>query len=250
MARLFEDSNSSGLTRRSFITGLGTVAFAGAAAAFLSACGANTSASSSSAASSSSSTASASSASSSSASASAAASTSSSASAAGSAKVGNKVLVAYYSAQGHTEKAAQALASALDADTFEIVPADPYTDDDLDYNDEDSRVVQEYEAKSDKKRDIALEQNAPDNFADYDTVLVGYPIWWSDAAWPIWRFASENDFKGKTVIPFCTSYSSPIGDSGDNLAERAGSGDWQEGHRFDQEFEDSDVTSWADSLKA
>lgn len=251
MARFFEDTNAGGLTRRSFLVGLGAVALAGASAAFLSACGVSPSASSSTGSAagsvSDSGSTSASTGAGSSSSASAAAAASSSMSSKGGAKVGDKVLVAYFSAQGHTEKVAKELVRDLGADIFVITPADKYTTKDLDYNSEKSRVVQEYENKD--KRDTKLAQTTPDNWGDYDTVLLGYPIWWSDSAWAMWRFASDNDFSGKTVIPFCTSYSSDLGDSGDKLAKRAGTGKWVEGRRFDQDVDTDEVRQWADSLK-
>lgn len=159
---------------------------------------------------------------------------------------GGSVLVAYYSAQGHTERVAQAAADALGADLFAITPSEPYSDDDLDYNDPDSRVSREHEDES--LRSVELAQVTPDGWDGYDTVLLGYPIWWGIAAWPTDGFASGNDFAGKTVIPFCTSGSSPIGESGSNLAELAGTGDWQEGQRFSSGATDDEVSSWAQGL--
>lgn len=178
------------------------------------------------------------------------ASTSSDTAADGSPKatVSGSVLVAYYSAQGHTEKVAQTLAGELGADLFAITPANIYSDDDLDYSDASSRVSREHEDED--LRDLTLARDAPGGWANYDTVLVGYPIWWGDAAWAMWNFASNNDFSGKTVIPFCTSISSGIGSSGSTLRDLAnGTGDWQEGQRFRQDAEESDVTSWADGLR-
>ena len=156
------------------------------------------------------------------------------------------VLVAFYSAQGHTGRVAQAAADALGADLFAITPAEPYSNDDLNYNDSSSRVSREHEDES--LRAVELEQVTPDGWDGYDTVLLGYPIWWGIAAWPTDGFVSGNDFTGKTVIPFCTSASSPIGESGSNLAELAGTGDWQEGQRFSSGAEDDEVTSWAQGL--
>lgn len=158
-----------------------------------------------------------------------------------------KILVAYYSAQGHTRRAAQAAAKELGADTFELTPQDPYSNKDLNYNNSNSRVSQEYQDSS--KRDVALVQTAPDNWADYDVVLLGYPIWWGGAAWPVNHFASDNDFSGKTVIPFCTSYSSGIGSSDKSLAQLAVTGTWQDGHRFAEDASDSEVAQWADDLR-
>ncbi len=159
---------------------------------------------------------------------------------------GDKTLVAYFSASGHTRAVAEEIASHLGADIFEITPVNPYTEEDLDYNNDDSRVAREHNDTS--LQNIELTQVTPDNFQDYSTVFFGYPIWWMNAAWPVNNFASGNDFTGKTVIPFCTSYSSGIGRSGDNLASMAGTGDWQTGHRFDMNTSMDDVDAWVDSL--
>ena len=166
--------------------------------------------------------------------------------AAGNTANGGKTLVVYFSATGNTENAANYIAEATGADLFELVPADPYTDADLDWTDENSRVVHEYENKS--ERDVALEQSTVDNWADYDTVFIGYPIWWGIAAWPVDTFVQANDFTGKTVIPFCTSSSSGLGQSGELLEEEAGTGNWLEGERFSSGVSQSDVTEWVESL--
>ncbi len=157
-----------------------------------------------------------------------------------------KILVAYYSATGTTERVAEKIAEAARADTFEITPAEPYTDDDLNWTNEESRVSREHDEAS--LRDVELDTVTPDNWDSYDTVLLGYPIWWGIAAWPVDNFVSGNNFDGKTVIPFCTSASSGIGDSGDLLADLAGSGDWQDGERFSGGASDSDIADWVESL--
>ncbi len=156
------------------------------------------------------------------------------------------VLVAYYSAQGHTEAVAQAIADELGAGLFEVTPTEPYSDDDLNWTDDNSRVTREHEDES--LRDVELTQVTPDGWEGYDTVLVGYPIWWGIAAWPIDNFISGNNWDGKTVIPFCTSTSSGLGQSGDLLAEAAGSGDWREGRRFSSSADESEVRDWVSSL--
>ena len=161
--------------------------------------------------------------------------------------VGSNVLVVYFSAQGHTKEVAEKIADNLNADIFEITPANPYTEEDLDYNNDNSRVSREYEDES--LRDVELETTEVPNWSDYDTVLIGYPIWWGNSAWPINSFVKANDFTGKTVIPFCTSASSSIGQSDEELAEEAGTGNWEEGHRFSSNPSDSDIKSWTDSLK-
>ena len=157
-----------------------------------------------------------------------------------------RVLVAYYSATGNTEEVADAIAEATGGDVFEITPADPYTSEDLDWTDENSRVVYEYE--NPEARDVELAQSTPADWADYDVVFIGYPIWWGIAAWPVDGFVEANDFTGKTVIPFCTSSSSGLGQSGELLAELAGTGDWQEGQRFRSGASQADVTAWVESL--
>ena len=156
------------------------------------------------------------------------------------------ILVAYYSAQGHTRAVAEAIADQLGADLFEVTPTQPYTDDDLNWTDETSRVSVEHENPD--QRDVELSQVTPDGWDGYGTVLVGYPIWWGIAAWPIDGFAEGNDFSGKTVIPFCTSASSPIGESGELLSQAAGTGDWQEGMRFRSSASADEVAEWAASL--
>ena len=95
---------------------------------------------------------------------------------------------------------------------------------------------------------MELVSTTVDDWDSYDTVFVGYPIWWGIAAWPVDNFIKDNDFTGKTVIPFCTSSSSGIGDSGKLLEEMAGTGNWQEGQRFRSGADNSDIDAWVDSL--
>ena len=156
------------------------------------------------------------------------------------------VLVVYYSATGNTESAANYIAQATGGDLFEITPAQPYTDGDLNWTDENSRVSQEYADES--LRNVELTTTEVENWDSYDTVFLGYPIWWGVAAWPVSSFVAANDFTGKTVIPFCTSSSSGLGESGELLAEQAGTGDWQEGQRFRSSASQEDVNEWVDSL--
>ena len=156
------------------------------------------------------------------------------------------VLVVYYSASGHTKTVAGYIAQATGGDIFEITPVEPYTDDDLNWSDSDSRVTREHEDES--LRDVELTTTEVENWDSYDTVFIGYPIWWGIAAWPVDGFVEANDFTGKTVIPFCTSSSSGLGESGELLAELAGTGDWQEGQRFRSSAGQADVDEWVDSL--
>lgn len=157
-----------------------------------------------------------------------------------------KVLVAYFSATGNTETVANYIAQATGGNLFELVPADPYTSEDLNYNDDSSRVV--YEHDNPEAQNIELTADTVDNWDEYDTVFIGYPIWWHIAAWPVNDFVTSNDFTGKTVIPFCTSASSGLGDSGDLLEEMAGTGDWLEGQRFGGGTSQETVQEWVQGL--
>ena len=161
------------------------------------------------------------------------------------AQTGN-TLVVYFSATGNTEEAANHIARITGGDLFELEPADPYTSEDLNYNNPDSRVSQEHE--NEDLRDVELTADTVDQWEDYDTVFIGYPIWWGIAAWPVDTFVEANDFTGKTVIPFCTSASSGLGESGELLAEMAGTGNWLEGRRFRSSVSEADVQSWLDGL--
>jgi hypothetical protein len=158
---------------------------------------------------------------------------------------GGKVLVAYYSATEHTKKAAELIADTLDADIFVITPVEAYTEEDLSWTETKSRVVTEHDSDN---RHTELVTTEVEDWDSYSTVLIGYPIWWQEAAWVVNDFVKENDFTGKTVIPFCTSSSSQIGSSGKLLASMAGTGDWQDGMRFSQSFKNSDVIEWAKGL--
>ena len=159
---------------------------------------------------------------------------------------GSSVLVVYYSATGNTAQVAQYIADSTGGDLFEIQPVEPYTDDDLNWTDDNSRVSQEHADES--LRDVELVADTVDNWDQYDTVFIGYPIWWGIAAWPVDGFVEANDFSGKTVIPFCTSSSSGLGESGQLLADMAGTGDWQEGQRFRSGASEEDVQAWIEEL--
>lgn len=163
------------------------------------------------------------------------------------AQTDGKTLVVYYSATGNTETVAGYLADALGADLFEITPVQPYTADDLNWSDDTSRVSREHEDAS--LRTVELEQDTVEHWEEYDIVFIGYPIWWGIAAWPVDGFVTANDFTDKTVIPFCTSSSSDLGESGELLAEMAGTGDWQEGMRFRSGASAEDVQGWLESLE-
>ena len=159
---------------------------------------------------------------------------------------GGKILVVYYSASGNTENVSNVIAETLGADLFELEPVEPYSNDDLDWTNDDSRVTREHE--NEDERDVELVSATVDNWSEYDTVFIGYPIWWGIAAWPVDEFIETNDFTGKTVIPFATSASSGMGQSGELLAEMAGTGDWQEGQRFRSGASEDDIVAWVEGL--
>lgn len=159
---------------------------------------------------------------------------------------GGKTLVVYYSASGNTENVSNVIAKTLGADLFELEPVEPYSNDDLNWTNDDSRVTREHE--NEDERDVELVSATVDNWSEYDTVFIGYPIWWGIAAWPVDEFFETNDFTGKTVIPFATSASSGMGQSGELLAEMAGTGDWQEGQRFRSGASEDDIVAWVEGL--
>ena len=157
-----------------------------------------------------------------------------------------KTLVIYYSASGNTARVAKDIAEAAGADLFEIVPTEVYTSEDLNWTNPDSRVSREHDDES--LRDVPLTTTEVSDWDSYDTVFIGYPIWWGIAAWPVDTFVKNNDFTGKTVIPFATSSSSGMGQSGSLLADMAGTGEWQEGQRFSSGVSSDDVQSWVNGL--
>ncbi|WP_278452928.1 flavodoxin [Thomasclavelia spiroformis] len=158
----------------------------------------------------------------------------------------SKTLVVYYSATGNTEEAANLIAQETNGDLFELEPVEPYSDDDLNWSDENSRVV--YEHDHEDARNVELVSTTVENWDEYDRVFIGYPLWWQIAAWPVNSFVENNDFTGKTVIPFCTSSSDGIGESGQLLADMAGTGNWPEGRRFSSSVSQDDIQEWIASL--
>lgn len=158
----------------------------------------------------------------------------------------SKTLVVYYSATGNTEEAANLIVQETNGDIFELEPVEPYSDDDLNWSDENSRVV--YEHDHEDARNVELVSTTVENWDEYDRVFIGYPLWWQIAAWPVNSFVENNDFTGKTVIPFCTSSSDGIGESGQLLADMAGTGNWLEGRRFSSSVAQDDVQEWIASL--
>ena len=161
------------------------------------------------------------------------------------ADAGNKTLVLYFSATGTTKGVAEKIASVTDADLYEIVPKDPYTDADLNYNDSGTRATRE---QNDPDARPEFEPIEIDIENTYSTIFLGYPIWWGQEPKIMDTFVESYNFSDITVIPFCTSGSSSIGNSGTSLSEKAGSGRWLEGNRFSGTVTEDELKSWISGL--
>lgn len=146
-------------------------------------------------------------------------------------------LVVYFSCTGTTKGLAEAVVEELNADLYEIVPEEPYTSEDLDYHDENSRSTKEMDDPSSRP---AI-SGSVENMEQYDRIILGYPIWWGEAPRIVSTFVEIYDFSGKTIIPFCTSGGSGIGSSADALETLAGNGTWLDGKRFDGSESGEDV---------
>ena len=156
-----------------------------------------------------------------------------------------KILVAVFSASGVTKKVGREIARIAGADFYEIVPEEIYTAADLDWMNKKSRSSLEMNDPAARPR---IAGSALD-MAAYDTVIVGFPIWWGVAPRIIDTFLESYDFSGKKIIPFCTSGSSGIGNCGPNMEALAGSGTWLDGKRFGGNASEADVRSWIEGLK-
>ena len=157
----------------------------------------------------------------------------------------SEVLVAYFSATGTTKGVAEKIAAITGGDLYEILAKEPYTSDDLNYNDRNSRSTTEQNDKS-ARPEIGSEEISLEG---YTTVYLGFPIWWGEEPRILDTFVESYSFDGITMIPFCTSGSSGIGRSEQNLADHAGSGSWLEGKRFSGSVTEAELQSWIDSLK-
>ena len=157
---------------------------------------------------------------------------------------GSQVLVAYFSATGTTEGVAENIASGLDADLYEIVPEEPYTDADLDYHDNNSRSTVEMNDPSSRP---AI-SGSVENMEQYSIVFIGYPIWWGEAPRIVSIFMESYDFSGKTIVPFCTSGGSGIGSSASNLEELTSGATWIDGQRLNGSDSQDTVMEWVNSL--
>ena len=156
----------------------------------------------------------------------------------------SRILVAYFSATNNTEGVAQKLADGLGADLYEIVPEEPYTDEDLDYGNSQSRTSVEMD---DPEARPAI-SGTVENMEQYDIVLIGYPIWWGEAPRIMSTFIESYDLSGKTLAAFCTSASSGFGNSDSALRSAASGSTWLDGHRFSAGASADDVMAWANGL--
>ena len=157
-----------------------------------------------------------------------------------------KTLVVYYSASGNTARVAKDIAAATGADLFEIVPTQVYTSDDLNWTNANSRVSREHDDES--LRNVPLTSTTVADWSSYDTVFIGYPIWWGIAAWPVNNFVTDNDFTGKTVIPFATSGMSGMGQTNRELKNSCKGAKLMEGKRFPNGTKATELKAWADKF--
>ena len=161
-------------------------------------------------------------------------------------QTGKDVMVVYFSATGTTKGVAEKIAAITDGDLYEIKAAQEYTDADLNWSDSESRSTKEQNDPS-ARPEIGSE---PVSLDGYSTIYIGFPIWWGEEPRIMDTFVESYNFDGITMIPFCTSSSSGIGQSGANLAEHAGSGNWLEGERFGGDVSESLLEMWIAGLQS
>ena len=153
--------------------------------------------------------------------------------------------MAYFSATGNTRTLAENTAKALNADLYEIRPEVPYSQEDLNYNDESTRAT--VEQKNDSARPKLADKNAP--IANYDTIVLAYPIWWGQAPRIMDTFVESYDFTGKKLTAVCTSGGSDIGTSADYLQKLTkGKAEWKSGKLFSPQAKAEDIKSWFNGL--
>lgn len=153
----------------------------------------------------------------------------------------SSIVVVYFSATGHTKSVAEKIASHLALSPIEIEPKDPYTAEDLNYSSPTSRTSKENadpSCRPEIANSISLDS--------YSTVFLGYPLWWGEAPKILYTFVESQSFEGKQVYPFCTSASSPIGNSASHLASNTGT--WHEGKRFSIGTSQEEINAYLTSL--
>ncbi len=154
-----------------------------------------------------------------------------------------KILVAYFSASGVTKKVAENMAKAANADLFEIAPEQPYTGADLNWMDKRSRSTLEM-----KDKNCRPAMAAKPDVSGYDVILVGFPVWWYREPSIIDTFMESADFTGKTVVPFCTSGGSGLGDSAKNMQFLASGAKVLDGKRFSSSASADELKKWAEKF--
>lgn len=156
-----------------------------------------------------------------------------------------KKLVAYFSASGVTKGVAQKLATVTNADLYEINPKEPYTSEDLDWRNKNSRSSIEMENKTFRPQI----SGKLENMEEYNVIFLGFPIWWYVAPTIINTFLESYDFSGKTVIPFATSGSSGMGNTLSELKLSCSEETkWKEGKRFSASVSEQELENWVESL--
>ena len=157
----------------------------------------------------------------------------------------SKILVAYFSASGVTKKVAEEIAKAEQADLFEILPETPYTAADLDWTNKKSRSTVEMQDPACRPPVVGKVEN----MAQYDVVFIGFPIWWGREPSVVDTFLEAHDFAGKTIMPFCTSGGSGIGETAKRMQEIVGaSAVVKEGTRLGGTVSEADLTVWESEL--
>jgi hypothetical protein len=157
-----------------------------------------------------------------------------------------KSLVVYFSQTGSTKKLAEFIAKETKADLFELKPTPAYSNADIDWTDENSRVVKEHNNMPNVE--VKLENTKVPNFESYDKVFIGAPIWWGELSWVVDDFVKSNDFKGKKLVAFSTSLSSGNSESGKRLEGYTKDVQWLKGERFSSNFNEDDVKKWLETL--
>ena len=155
-----------------------------------------------------------------------------------------RILIAYFSATNTTEGVAETIADSLSADIYEITPAEPYTDADLDYHDDNSRSTIEMNDNS----VCPVIAGSVEDMEQYDIVFIGYPIWWGEAPRILSTFVESYDFTGKTIVPFCTSGGSGVGSSATNLESLTGGATWLPGTRLNGGSSHETILDWVNGL--
>ncbi len=173
------------------------------------------------------------------------------------AKQKKNIVILYFSGTGTTRATAQRIKTKTKGKLLEIKASEPYTDDDLDYGNEDSRVTKEHEsadspAESTVRPDISNLNSIKKAVKKADVVYIGYPIWWGEAPHIVYNLVENVSLNGKTVVPFCTSISSGIGSSASNLKNNAkisSKTKWLKGRNFYDVPSQKTVNKWVDGLK-